>query len=71
MNVDIKVEIPSHTFSFSISLASDASVRDLKHAIFEKCQGKPAVDGQRLITKGRVLKDNETIDSIWVSPDFL
>jgi hypothetical protein len=64
--MNIRVELPSYSHVFHVSLPQGGTVRDLKQAIYEQCQGKPAPDGQRLITKGRALQDHELLDAIWV-----
>jgi hypothetical protein len=65
MEIALTVEVPSHSLSFEVSLPPGATVLDLKHVIQRQCQGEPSVDGQRVISQGRVLNDPEQVGSIW------
>ena len=64
--VRIAVEHPQYTRRFDVYVPASASVRDVKNQIACVCPGNPDSAGQRLICKGRVLNDSESIDSIWV-----
>ncbi|KAF8332692.1 uncharacterized protein EI90DRAFT_3288897 [Cantharellus anzutake] len=58
----VQVVLASHSYSFSIAnLPPNATISELKHAIFEQCPGRPKQSGQRVIFYGRVLGDNETL----------
>lgn len=63
--VDIRVDLPSHSRSFTLNVPSDATVLQLKQEIYRTCPGQPRIDGQRLICRGRQLADDESIDSLW------
>lgn len=63
--VAVLVELPQYAHSFSIEVPPASSVRHLKEQIEQACPGKPRVDGQRLISKGRVLADAEAIERLW------
>ncbi len=65
MDISLQVQVPSHSLSFEVRLAPGATVLDLKHAIHHQCRGAPSVDGQRLISKGRLLQNTDLVDSIW------
>lgn len=63
--VDIRVDLPSYSHTFSVKVPSSSSVSQLKQQIHQSCPGQPRPDGQRLIWRGRVLTDNENIESLW------
>ena len=63
--VDIHVDLPAYSTSFSVQVDASASVLELKQAIQTTCTGQPRPDGQRLIWRGRVLENHERIDELW------
>ena len=63
--VDIHVELPQRSVSFSIKVAGSCTVLQIKEHIARQCPGEPRVDGQRLIYKGRILTDSESIADLW------
>jgi len=63
--VDIRVDLPSYSRSFTVSVPSQASVREVKSEIFRTCPGQPRLEGQRLIWRGRLLSDEENVENIW------
>ncbi|KAL4241415.1 Homocysteine-responsive endoplasmic reticulum-resident ubiquitin-like domain member 1 /2 [Abortiporus biennis] len=67
--VDLRVELPSFSQSFQVQVPESASVLDIKEAIKIKCPGNPSVDGQKLIWRGRFLKDTERLSEVWKSPN--
>jgi len=70
--VDIRVDLPTHSHSFTVSVPSNCSVLQVKQEIYEMCPGQPKPGGQRLIWGGRLLSDDETVESLWkVSSYFL
>lgn len=64
--VPITVEHPQYTQTFVVQVPQAGTVSDIKQEIARVCPGNPRVDGQRLISKGRVLNDEETIGTLWV-----
>jgi hypothetical protein len=68
MSFVIRVELPSYSHSFHVSVSSTGTINDLKHEIERACPGNPRVHGQRLIWHGRVLSDEEKMLDIWKSP---
>ncbi|KDQ14641.1 hypothetical protein BOTBODRAFT_32398 [Botryobasidium botryosum FD-172 SS1] len=67
----LNVLLPSHSHSLTLSLPSQATIADLKHAIFDQCTGRPRPHGQRVIWKGRVVSDTEVVGEIWQPSDQL
>ncbi|KAF5387690.1 hypothetical protein D9615_000258 [Tricholomella constricta] len=67
--VELRVELPAYAHSFIIQIPSTSTIRDVKQAIFNSCIGRPRVDGQRIIWRGRYLVDHENVDELWKSPD--
>ncbi|OCH90729.1 hypothetical protein OBBRIDRAFT_887520 [Obba rivulosa] len=67
--VDLRVELPAYSHSFQIHVQQESSIRDVKQEIARLCPGSPRPDGQRLIWRGRFLKDEERVAEIWNSPD--
>jgi hypothetical protein len=65
MSFVIRVELPSYSHSFHVSVSSTGTINDLKHEIERACPGNPRVHGQRLIWHGRVLSDEEKMLDIW------
>ncbi len=65
MSLLIRVELPTYSHSFQVSVSSTGIVSDLKHEIEQVCPGNPRVHGQRLIWQGRVLSDDEKMLDIW------
>lgn len=63
--VDIRVDLPSYSRSFFISVSSVASVRQVKQEIYKTCPGQPRPEGQRLIWRGRLLSDDESVEILW------
>lgn len=63
--VDIRVDLPSYSHTFTVKVPSSSSVSQLKQQIHQSCPGQPRPNGQRLIWRGRVLTDNENIESLW------
>lgn len=63
--VAVQVELPQYSHSFSVQVPPTASILDIKREITQLCLGHPSVEGQRLISKGRVLADAETVEQLW------
>ncbi|KAF9534157.1 hypothetical protein CPB83DRAFT_781454 [Crepidotus variabilis] len=63
--VDIRVDLPSYSRSFTVSVDSDSTVLQVKREIQRTCPGEPRPDGQRLIYRGRILLDKEGIQDLW------
>jgi hypothetical protein len=63
--VNIRVDLPTHSHSFTVSVPSQSSVLQVKQEIYRTCSGQPQPDGQRLIWRGRLLSDDETVESLW------
>ena len=61
----LRVELPSYSHSFQISVPVASTVLDVKQAIFESCAGSPRVEGQRIVWRGRFLGDAEKVADIW------
>lgn len=62
---EIRVELPAHSHSFCIQAESQWSIHEVKNEIQRTCVGAPKPDGQRLIWRGRFLKDEEMVQDIW------
>ncbi|THH33647.1 hypothetical protein EUX98_g522 [Antrodiella citrinella] len=67
MSMDIKVELPTHSLSFQVQIPPSSTIRDVKDKIQSTCPGAPRIDGQRVIWRGRFLKDEEKVEEIWKS----
>jgi hypothetical protein len=65
MSLVIRVELPTYSHSFQVSVLSTGSVSDVKREIERVCPGNPHVHGQRLIWRGRFLGDDEKVLNIW------
>jgi len=63
--VDIRVDFPSYSRSFNVSVESQATVQRIKEEIQHKCPGQPRPEGQRLIWRGRLLANEEQVDNLW------
>ncbi|KAF8165193.1 hypothetical protein B0H34DRAFT_648383 [Crassisporium funariophilum] len=63
--VDIRVDLPAYSRSLSLKVDVDSSILQVKQEICRTCPGQPRPDGQRLIWRGRILRDNEHIDDLW------
>ena len=59
-----RVELPTHNHSFTVEIAPEASVHDLKAEIERVCTGQPRLDAQRIIWRGRLLADHEKVSEI-------
>lgn len=68
--VSLTVELPQYSRTFSVEVPQEGSVREVKIAISLACPGKPRVDGQRLVHKGRILEDGELVQQLWKVSDF-
>ena len=65
MSLLIRVELPTYSHSFQVSVPSIGTVYDVKCQIESVCVGNPRVLGQRLIWRGRFLGDDEKVLDIW------
>ena len=63
--VDIRVDLPTHSHSFTVSVPSRYSVLQVKQEIYGICPGQPRPEGQRLIWRGRLLSNDEKVESLW------
>lgn len=63
--VTIRVELPAYSYSFQIQADAGWSIKDVKAEIQRTCTGEPRADGQRLVWRGRFLKDEESVQDIW------
>ncbi|KAJ3723129.1 hypothetical protein C8R42DRAFT_27215 [Lentinula raphanica] len=65
--VPILVELPAYGYSLTVNLppSESSNVLAIKEAISLTCPGNPRVDGQRIIWRGRVLRDEEKIGDLW------
>jgi len=61
----VQVHLPAYSHSFNVSVPSESTVQDFKHAISRACIGEPQVSGQRVIFRGRVLEDSENVSEVW------
>ncbi|TFK99090.1 hypothetical protein BDV98DRAFT_551732, partial [Pterulicium gracile] len=67
--VSLRVELPACSYSFSVQVPEDANVTQVKHQISVTCPGNPKAAGQRLVCRGRFLKDDEKVCDIWKTPE--
>ena len=65
MSLLIRVELPTYSHSFQISVPSIGTIDNVKREIEKTCAGNPRVHGQRLIWRGRFLGDDEKVLDIW------
>lgn len=63
--VDLRVELSAYSHSFQIQVPQHSTVLNVKQEIRVKCPGAPREDGQRLIWRGRFLRDDEKVIEIW------
>ncbi|KAJ4472346.1 hypothetical protein J3R30DRAFT_3298632 [Lentinula aciculospora] len=65
--IPILIELPAYGYTFTVILPSSEAnnVLSIKEAIFRTCPGNPRVDGQRIIWRGRVLDNVETVADLW------
>ena len=63
--VDLHVDLPAYSRSLLLKVSVSASILQIKEEIYRTCPGQPRPDGQRLIWRGRILTDNETVDNLW------
>jgi len=66
--VELRVELPSYSHSFIIQVPVSYTILDVKGEIFRACVGAPRADGQRIIWRGRLLRDDEKVEDIWKVP---
>ncbi|KAF7790894.1 hypothetical protein EIP86_001852 [Pleurotus ostreatoroseus] len=64
-SLELRVELPTHSYSFRIQVQLSWTVLDVKDEIKRVCPGSPRVDGQRVIWRGRLLRDEELVMDIW------
>jgi hypothetical protein len=65
MSLLVRVELPTYSHSFQVSVPSTGTINDVKREIGNVCVGNPRVQGQRLIWRGRFLGDDEKVLDIW------
>ena len=63
--VDLRVDLPAYSRSLILKVNVSTSILQVKEEIYRTCPGQPRPDGQRLIWRGRILTDNETVDKLW------
>jgi hypothetical protein len=63
--VELRVELPSFSQSFSVHVPPTSLIIDVKQEIFKSCVGSPRVEGQRIIWRGRHLADDEKVEDLW------
>ena len=63
--VDLRVDLPAYSHSFLLKVNVSTSILQIKEEIYRICPGQPRPEGQRLIWRGRVLANNETVDGLW------
>jgi hypothetical protein len=63
--VELRVELPSYSHSFLIQVPTSYTILDVKGEISKSCTGAPRANGQRLIWRGRVLRDEEKVEDVW------
>ncbi|KIM90978.1 hypothetical protein PILCRDRAFT_157734 [Piloderma croceum F 1598] len=63
--VELRVELPSYSHSFVIQVPVSYTILEVKGEIFRACVGAPRADGQRIIWRGRLLRDEEKVEDIW------
>ena len=63
--VDLRVDLPAYSRSLLLKVYVSTSILQIKEEIYRTCPGQPRPDGQRLIWRGRILTDNETVDDLW------
>ncbi|TFK43384.1 hypothetical protein BDQ12DRAFT_674891 [Crucibulum laeve] len=67
--VDLRIELPTHASSFVVQVPESCTVLDVKEEISRTCPGRPRVNGQKLIWRGRYLADQEKVEDLWKSQD--
>ncbi|TFK92934.1 hypothetical protein K466DRAFT_643056 [Polyporus arcularius HHB13444] len=65
----VRVELPAYSHSFEVQVPPSSTIRDVKHEIAKVCPGCPSPAGQRLIWRGRFLKDEEKVEEVWKPED--
>ncbi|TFK29348.1 hypothetical protein FA15DRAFT_610526 [Coprinopsis marcescibilis] len=66
--VELRIELPAYSHSFRVFVSPSSTIHQVKQEISRTCPGQPHVDGQRLISKGRNLRDDEKIEELWKAP---
>ena len=66
----LRVELPAYSHSFQVQVTPSATIRDVKQEITKVCPGAPTAEGQRLVWRGRFLKDEEKLEDIWQVRSF-
>lgn len=66
MPVDVLVELPQYSLTLNVQVSPNGTVLDVKQEIAKTCPGEPKVEGQRLISRGRILEDTEKLDTLWL-----
>lgn len=61
----LRVELPAYSHSFEVQVTPVSTIRDVKLEIARVCPGSPSPVGQRLIWRGRFLKDEEKVEDVW------
>jgi hypothetical protein len=63
--VDLRVELPAYSHSFPVQVPTTSTVLAIKEQINKACPGGPLPHGQRIIWRGRLLRDSERVQDIW------
>ena len=64
-SIELRVELPAYSYSFQIEVQTTWSIQAVKEEIKRVCPGSPQVDGQRVIWRGRFLRDDEQVKDVW------
>ena len=61
----LRVELPAYSHSFHVPVNPATTVVDVKQEIAKVCPGSPDPSGQRLVWRGRFLRDEETLEDVF------
>ncbi|KAJ6629129.1 hypothetical protein B0H10DRAFT_25296 [Mycena sp. CBHHK59/15] len=67
--IDIRVELPAFSLTINVQVPNSCTILDVKREIYRICVGAPRVEGQRIIWRGRSLRDTEKVQELWQSPN--
>lgn len=67
--IQLRIELPTYARSFNVEIPETCTILEVKEEIYRTCPGRPRVEGQKLIWRGRFLADDEKVATIWKSPN--
>jgi len=64
-SLELRIELPAYSHSFNVRVPPTSTIQAVKEEIARVCPGQPRTEGQRLIWRGRILKNDDKVEDLW------